>query len=76
VLAPDEKKASFDTEATDSEPTVRLRDEPSPIMVPASPRPKLNPGRTSLPRRRISEVPWFVALVLVIIYEAYVNVFE
>jgi hypothetical protein len=76
VLAPDDKKASSDTEATDSEPTARLRDEPSPMMVPTSPRPKLNPGRTSLPRSRVSEVPWFVALVLVIIYEIDVNVFE
>jgi hypothetical protein len=79
VLAPDEKKASSDTEATDSEPTARARDpparpalgggvtmisrpsvgpldtvtgEPSPMMAPASPRPKPNPGRASLARRR------------------------
>jgi hypothetical protein len=79
VLAPEEKKASSDTEATDSEPKARARDpparpalgggvtmisrpsvgpldivtgEPSPTMVPASPRPKPNPGRASLARRR------------------------
>jgi hypothetical protein len=79
VLAPDEKKASSDTEATDSEPTALARDpparpvlgggvtmisrpsvdpldtvtgEPSPMMAPASPRPKPNPGRASLARRR------------------------
>jgi hypothetical protein len=79
VLALDEKKASSDTEATDSEPTARTRDpparpvlgggvtvishpsvgpldtvtgEPSPMMAPASPRPKPNPGRASLARRR------------------------
>ena len=78
VLAPDEKKASSDTEATDSEPKARARDpparpepgggvttisrpsvgpldtvtgEPSPMMVPASPRPKPSPGRASLARR-------------------------
>jgi hypothetical protein len=33
VLAPDEKKASFDTEATDTEPTVRARDPPArPVL--------------------------------------------
>jgi len=79
VLIPDEKKASSDTEAADSEPTARARDsparltlgggvttisrpsvgpldtvtgEPSPMMAPASPRPKPNPGRASLARRR------------------------
>ena len=79
VLAPDEKKASSDTEATDSEPTARAQDpparpvlgggvtmisrpsvdpldtvtgEPSPMMAPASSRPKPNPGRTSLARRK------------------------
>jgi hypothetical protein len=79
VLAPDEKKASSDTEATDSEPMALARDpparpalgggvtmtsrpsvdpldtvtgEPSPMMAPASPRPKPNPGRASLARRR------------------------
>ena len=79
VLVPDEKKASSDIEAMDSEPTARARDplarpalgggvtmisrpsvdpldtvtgEPSPMMAPASPRPKPNPGRASLARRR------------------------
>ncbi len=79
VPAPDEKKASSDTEAADSEPMARARDpparpalgggvtmisrrsvdpldtvtgEPSPMMAPASLRPKPNPGRASLARRR------------------------
>jgi len=78
VLAPDEKKASSDSEVENSEPAVRAREpprpalgggvtiisrrsvgpldtvtgEPPPTMVPASPRPKPNPGRASLARRR------------------------
>ena len=85
VLAPDERKASSDTEATDSEPTARrARDpparpalgggvtmishpsvgpldtvtgEPSPMIAPASPRLKPNPGRESLAHCRADPIP-------------------
>jgi hypothetical protein len=83
VLAPEEKKASSDTEATDSEPKAQARDlparqalggdvtmishpsvgpldivtgEPSPMMVPASPKPKPNPGHASLARHRADSI--------------------
>jgi hypothetical protein len=42
VLAPDEKKASSDTEATDSEPTARAQDPPA--------RPVLGGGLTMISR--------------------------
>jgi hypothetical protein len=44
VLAPDEKKASSDIEATDSEPTSRARDPP---------RPALGGGVTMISRRSV-----------------------